>query len=142
MCLQEAYPCLQFDETGIRPDVALIGALARRRVADDEACDWLVRRHTELGGVSPLVWMDGGGSLEPLLSALPEPTRSPPGTPDDGTHEQVAAWIRRGSGGGPTRGADWWADYRERKGGPDPGPEVRVLLESLQRRNPDTAAHD
>jgi len=99
LCLEEAYPCLQFEDEGIRVDVAIIGMLARRRVTDDEVCDWLVRPNPALAGTAPLTWLEVIGSLEPLLMALPEPTRPLPGgaPDDDGTPEQVESWIRQGA---------------------------------------------
>ncbi len=135
LCLEAAYPCLQFDGEGVRVDVAMIGMLVKRRVTDDEVCDWLVRPNPALAGTAPLVWLDVIGSLEPLLIALPEPTRPHPGgtAADDGTSEQVESWIRRGahSQAPGRRGAPAWSDYRERSGGPDPGPAVRAAIDSL-----------
>lgn len=135
ICLEAAYPCLQFDEDGVRIDVAIISMLVRRRVTDDEVCDWLVRPNPTLAGTAPLTWLEVIGSLEPLLMALPEPTRQHPGgtAADDGTSEQIESWIRRGarSQAPGQRGASAWSDYRERSGGPDPGPAVRAAIDSL-----------
>jgi hypothetical protein len=138
VCLEEAYPALQFDDAGVRPDVAMVGVLARRRVGDDEVCDWLVRPNPRLGGTPPLRWMDSGGSMEPLLEALPEPTLPFPGSGRDDAGDEVAAWLRRdGMKGG--RGPEWWAEYRARGGGPDAGPAVRDLLDSLASRRSSVA---
>ena len=135
ICLEAAYPCLQFDGEGVRIDVAMIGMLVSRRVPDDEVCDWLVRPNPALGGTAPLTWLDVIGSLEPLLMAMPEPTRQHPGgaATDDGTSDQVESWIRRGarSQAPGQQGASAWSDYRERGGGPDPGPAVRAAIDSL-----------
>jgi hypothetical protein len=136
--LEEAYPAVQFDDAGVRPDVAMIGLLARRRVLDDEVCDWLVRPNPLLGGTSPLRWMDSGGSMEPLLGALPEPTRPEPGAARDDAGEEVATWLRRGGRETAGKGPDWWADYRTRGGGADTGPAVRDLLDSLESRRDET----
>jgi len=135
ICLEAAYPCLQFDGEGARIDVAMIGMLVSRRVTDDEVCDWLVRPNPALGGTAPLTWLDVIGSLEPLLMAMPEPTRQHPGgaATGDGISDQVESWIRRGARSqAPGRqGASAWSDYRERSGGPDPGPAVRAAIDSL-----------
>jgi len=134
ICLEEAYPSMQFDGTGVRPDLAMIGVLARRRVDDDEVCDWLVRPNPLLGGTAPLRWMDTGGSMEPLLDALPEPTRPFPGSRPDDHSEEVATWLRRDGGSAAGRGPEWWAEYRSRGGSADAGPAVRDLLDSLASR--------
>jgi len=135
ICLEAAYPCLQFDGEGVRIDVAMIGMLVSRRVPDDEVCDWLVRPNPALGGTAPLTWLDVIGSLEPLLMAMPEPTRKHPGgtAADDGTSDQVESWIRWGahSQAPDQQGASAWSDYRERGGGPDTGPAVRAAIDSL-----------
>lgn len=134
LCYDAAYPCLQFDEAGVRLDVAVIGLLARRRVPDDLVCDWLVRPNPRLGGASPLTWLDNVGSVQPVLEALPEPTRPLPGRlhPDDAAGEQVASWVRRAEGSDPLGRAPW-SELRERGGGADAGPDVRSLIESLRK---------
>jgi len=145
LCLEAAYPCLQFEEEGIRMEVAIIGMLAKRRVTDDEVCDWLVRPNPALGGSAPLTWLEVIGSLEPLLMALPQPTRPlPGGAPDEGTREQIESWIRQGarSPASGRRGASAWSDYRERSGGPDPGPAVRALIDSLVTERRPTPPED
>ncbi|MCB2223802.1 MAG: hypothetical protein KQH83_06460 [Actinobacteria bacterium] len=136
LCYDAAYPALQFDEDGVRLDVAVVGMLARRRVATDEVCDWLVRPSARLGGTPPLVWLDTIGSVQPVLEALPPPTGPAPGgvSMDDGAPEQVAAWIRRSEGSGG-RGPVSWAEVRDRGVGAEAGPQVRDLVDSLRRRD-------
>jgi hypothetical protein len=135
LCAEAAFPQLQFDDEGVRLDVAVAGMLARRRVADDVVCDWLVRANPALGGATPLAWMDLIGSLEPVLRALPEPTGPLPSRAPaaDSSTDKVASWVRRHEGAAGRRPS--WADIRSRGGGGDAGPEVRDLIESLQRRD-------
>jgi len=85
--------------------------LARRRVADDVV-----------------------GSLEPVLRALPEPTGPLPSGAaiEDSSTNQVASWVRQHEGSGARRPS--WAEIRSRGGGVDAGPEMRDLIDSLQRR--------
>ncbi len=130
LCYDAAYPVLQFDEHGVRLDVAVVGMLALRRVPDDEVCDWLVRANPALGGASPLRWMDAGASLQAVLEALPEPTGPLPGRgPEDAHH--LAGWVRRQEEDG--RGPVPWDLIRERGAGADAAPEIRALIESLRR---------
>jgi hypothetical protein len=136
LCYDAAYPAFQFDEAGVRLDVAVAGMLARRRVPTDEVCDWMVRPNPGLGGTPPLVWLDTFGSLQPVLEVLPPPSGTLPGgiAFDDGAHDQVAAWIRRQEGSGGRRSFSW-SEVRDRGVGAEAGPHVRDLVESLRRRS-------
>ncbi|MCJ7725807.1 MAG: hypothetical protein MUP76_05395 [Acidimicrobiia bacterium] len=135
LCFDAAYPCLQFDQEGVRLDVAVVGLLAGRRVPDDEVCDWLVRPNPTLSGVAPLTWLDLIGSIRPVLSALPEPSGPFPGHPgaDDGAPEQVLSWVQRQEDSGPGRALDWEA-IQARGAGADAPPDLRDLIDSLRRR--------
>ena len=133
LCYDAAFPCLQFDDDGVRLDVAVVAMLARRRVPDDVVCDWLVRMNPALGGTTPLLWLDTIGSIQPVLEALPEPIGRLPGRPpDEDTGHHVAGWVRRQEeAGGRKRIA--WGEIRERGAGADAHPHVRDLVESLRR---------
>ena len=135
LCFDAAYPCLQFDEEGVRLDIAVVGLLARRRVPVDEVCDWLVRPAPGLGGTAPLMWLDVIGSVQPVLEALPEPVGPLPGhlKPDSGTSDQVASWVRHQEDSGGRRPIDW-KQIRSGGGGPEASPDVRDLIESLRSR--------
>jgi len=135
LCFEAAYPLLQFDEEGARLDVGIVGYLARRRVPDDEVCDWLVRANPALGGAAPLTWLDVFGSVQPVLEALPEPVGPGPGAlgPDDAISHQVASWVRSREGTTGRR-ALRWDEIRKRGGGPDAAPDVRELIDSLRNR--------
>jgi hypothetical protein len=140
LAYEEAYPSFQFDENGLRVDVAVTGLLLRRRTADDAACDWFFRGNAAVSGTTPLAWLDGGGSIDRLLGGLPEPTRPLPGRPpaDDGVADQVEAWIRQSERSrrriaGAGRGEDRWQAFRERGEAPEATPAVRDLIRMLLR---------
>jgi hypothetical protein len=90
-----AYPAFQVADDRLRTDVCFMGLLLRRRVDDIAACDWWVRPVPDLGSVSPLVHLDAGRRIQPLIEALPEPTVDVPArssTPDlDRARE---TWLR------------------------------------------------
>lgn len=137
---EEAYPAFQFDEQGIRVDVAVTGLLIRRRVPDDLACDWFFRPNPAASGASPLAWLDNGGTLDRLLEGLPTPARPLPGAPraDDGIADQVEAWIRqsersRARVAGAGRAEDRWRAFRERSEGAEATPAVKELIRALIR---------
>lgn len=137
---EEAYPVFQFQPSGLRVDVAVTGLLIRRRVSDDRACDWFFRPNPAVGGTTPLLWLDKGGSLDRLLVGLPEPTRPLPGRApaDDGLADQVEAWIRQSERSrigiaGAGRGDDPWVAFRERSQGAEAAPAVKELIRTLLR---------
>jgi hypothetical protein len=134
LCYDAAFPCLQFDAEGVRLDVAVVGMLARRRVPDDEVCDWLVRSNPKLGGTAPLQWLDAIRSVQPVLEALPEPSGPLPGRrlAGDEAGERVAGWVRRQEEAHGRRPIEW-NEVRERGGGADADPHIRELIESLRR---------
>ena len=133
LCYDAAFPCLQFDDEGVRLDVAVVAMLARRRVPDDVVCDWLVRSNPALGGAAPLTWLDVIGSVQPVLEALPDPTGPLPGRmPDDEAGHHVAGWVRRQEEAEGRRPVAW-DEIRERGAGADAHPHVRALIESLRR---------
>jgi hypothetical protein len=135
LCYDAAYPCLQFDDHGVRLDIAVIGMLARRRVPADEVCNWLVRPNPDLGGASPLTWLDLVGSVMPVLEVLPAPWGPFPGMPrpDDGATDQVASWVRRQEDSGGRQPIEW-DEVQARGGGGDASQEVRDLIDSLRTR--------
>lgn len=93
--VEEAYPAFQFDDGGLRRDVAFVVLLLKRRVTDAEACDWMLRTHPLLGHVTPSGWLGSGGAIKPVIEAFPEPSRPIPG---HDRHLDVASlraqWLR------------------------------------------------
>lgn len=65
--LPEAYFEFQFDETGVRADLASIVQAMKEKFTDIEIGDWLVRRHRLLDGFSPLGYLNAGGDEERVL---------------------------------------------------------------------------
>lgn len=68
---QEAYFAFQFDEHGIRPDIARVVHVARAELAELEVADWLVRPNSGLNGSSPLTYLNGHGSVEHVVEVIP-----------------------------------------------------------------------
>jgi len=64
---QEAYFAFQFDDHGIRPDVAHVVRVMRTRADELTVADWLVRSNPALAGTSPLSYIRAGGSLDRVL---------------------------------------------------------------------------
>lgn len=64
---QEVYFEFQFDDHGIRPDIAHVVRVMRTHADELTIADWLVRANPELAGVSPLSYLNGHGSIERVL---------------------------------------------------------------------------
>lgn len=75
LSLEPVYPAFMASPSGLRPDIAFVSLLARRRMIDRDRCDWLVRAHSHLGGVAPLAWLRAGLPLEEVVESLPQPPR-------------------------------------------------------------------
>jgi len=73
--LPEVYFEFQFDDDGIRLDLAKIVQEMKEKFTDIEIGDWLVRRNRLLDGFSPLGYLNAGGDGERVLevSALAGP---------------------------------------------------------------------
>jgi hypothetical protein len=71
ICVGPAYPSWMFGPGGVIPELAFLTWLLRRRMADLDACDWLVRPNCRLDGASPIEWIRLNGSLETAVAALP-----------------------------------------------------------------------
>ncbi len=71
ICVGPAYPSWMFGAVGVIPEVALLAWLLKRRMADLDACDWLVRANPLLDGASPVDWLHDGRSLEAAIAAIP-----------------------------------------------------------------------
>ena len=72
--LQETYFAFQFDEHGIRSDLARVVHAARADLGELEVADWLVRPSPDLNGTSPLTYLNGSGSVDQVLQAIPRHT--------------------------------------------------------------------
>jgi hypothetical protein len=70
LSLEPAYPAFQLDGDVVRSDVVWLATLLKRRMSDIEACDWLVRHHRALGGLTPLSWLDHGLPIEEAVQAI------------------------------------------------------------------------
>jgi hypothetical protein len=80
LSVEEVYPAFQLDEARtIRREVEFLARLLKRRVADDEACDWLTRPNRGIGYRTPIEWLVEDGDVDRVLRSLPSPTRSIPG---------------------------------------------------------------
>jgi hypothetical protein len=55
--LEEVYFAFQFDDHGVRGDLAWVVQGLKRRFPDDAIADWLARPNTELSTLSPLEWL-------------------------------------------------------------------------------------
>ena len=75
--LQETYFAFQFDRHGIRSDLAHVVHAARADLDELEVADWLVRPNAELNGTSPLNYLNGSGSLDRVLQAIPRLAAGP-----------------------------------------------------------------
>lgn len=92
--VEEAYPTFQFEADGLRREVAFVVLLLKRRITDEESCDWLLRTNPRLGHRTPSEWLRTG-AIEPVIEALPRPTRPMPGpAPDIDLAEVRSAWLR------------------------------------------------
>jgi hypothetical protein len=68
--LEEVYFEFQFDESGVRPDIASV-VLRLRRVFDDLAiAEWLARPNDVLAGTTPLRQLATRGSATRLAEAV------------------------------------------------------------------------
>lgn len=91
--LPEVYFAFQFDEDGVRPDLAVVVQRLKRDFSDLAIEDWLVRPHHSLGLASPLRALKRGWTVDQVLAAAerdgPHPhspvTAEPPGTKVPGT---------------------------------------------------------
>ena len=64
--LEEVYFAFQFDESGVRPELARLVQRLRRDHEDIDVCHWLVEPHEGLGLATPLEWLSASGSEETL----------------------------------------------------------------------------
>lgn len=119
LALEPAYPEFQLDGDGLRLDVAFVALLLKRRLRDVEACDWLVRPIEALQGLSPLKWLEDGGSLRSVVETLPEPTRPMP----DAAPRADLSDVRRA-----------WLDFRSK----DAAPGWTISWERIARRTRQT----
>ena len=55
--LEEVYFAFQFDDHGVRRDLAWVVQGLKRRFTDEAIADWLARPNAELGLMSPLDWL-------------------------------------------------------------------------------------
>ena len=79
LSVEEVYPSLQFDESGVRREVGFLARLLKRRVTDVEACDWLLRPRRRLDNRSPIAWLAADGDVDRVVRSLPAPSRPVPG---------------------------------------------------------------
>ena len=77
--VQEAYPSFQFEDGGVRHEVAFLAPLLKRRVTDAEACDWLMRPRRSIDNRTPMEWLRADGDVDRVVRALPPPSRPAPG---------------------------------------------------------------
>lgn len=67
---QEVYPAFQFDHHHVRADVAdIVELLLRNDVTGAVISNWLVHANPDLGGETPLRWLDRGQSEEEVLDS-------------------------------------------------------------------------
>ncbi|MGD2052248.1 MAG: hypothetical protein PVI35_07215 [Acidimicrobiia bacterium] len=62
--LEEVYCAFQFDEHGVRDDIASVVEILARRLDPAAVADWIVRPNPDLATLSPLNWLNGGRSPE------------------------------------------------------------------------------
>ena len=67
--LEEVYFEFQFDEFGVRRDLASVVQLLRRSFDDLTIAEWLARPNEELGGATPLRRVVTGGNTVQLVRA-------------------------------------------------------------------------
>ncbi|MBT8203389.1 MAG: hypothetical protein HKN74_13695 [Acidimicrobiia bacterium] len=85
--LPEVYFAFQFDESGVRSDVAAVVKRLKPDFSDLAIEDWLVRPHRSLGLISPLRALNRGSSVDQVLAAAerdgphPHAAGKPPGAP-------------------------------------------------------------
>ena len=73
---EEVYPAFQFDHHHVREDIAgIVALLLRNDVTGAVISDWLVHPNPDLGGKTPLVWLDRG---QPEKTVLDSARRSVP----------------------------------------------------------------
>jgi hypothetical protein len=67
---EEVYPAYQFEHHHVRQDVAdIVALLLRNDVTGAVISDWIVRPNPDLGGKTPLIWLDSGQPEERVLDA-------------------------------------------------------------------------
>lgn len=65
---EEVYPA--FDHHHVREDIAeIVALLLRNDVTGAVISDWLVHAHPDLGGQTPLGWLDRGQPERPVLDS-------------------------------------------------------------------------
>jgi hypothetical protein len=62
--LEEVYCSFQFNEHGVREDIASVVEILARRLDPGAVADWMVRPNPDLATLSPLNWLNGGRSPE------------------------------------------------------------------------------
>ncbi len=65
--LEEVYCAFQFNEHGVREDVAAVVEVLEAHLDAATIADWIVRPNPGLATLSPLSWLDGGRSLDTAL---------------------------------------------------------------------------
>jgi hypothetical protein len=68
--VEEVYFAFQFDDAGIRSDIAEVAKRLERHLDPCHSADWLARAHSELGGKAPLDWIHSGGRLDMVLGLV------------------------------------------------------------------------
>jgi len=67
--LPEVYFAFQFDEHGVLPGLGSVVQSLKGKYTDIGIGDWLVRPNLSLGHSTPLRFLNGGGSVEQVISA-------------------------------------------------------------------------
>lgn len=78
LALEEVYPAFQFHDGHVRSDVAEVAEHLLGSVDQWTACGWFASPRSDLGGRTPLQWLDEGGRIDPLLSGVRRRTRRAP----------------------------------------------------------------
>lgn len=67
---EEVYPAFQFEHHHVREEIAdIVALLLRSDVTGAVIADWLVEPHPDLGGKTPLTWLDRGLREKDVLEA-------------------------------------------------------------------------
>lgn len=81
--LQEVYFAFQFDQSGIRPELARVVQSLKLEYDDIDICHWLVQPQESLGLATPLDWIASGRSPQAVTGCAarsgPAVLDAPPG---------------------------------------------------------------
>ncbi len=69
-CYQEVYAGFQFDSEGLREDLAAVVEAFGPRRDPWAVCDWITRPNLQLGGRTPLAFLDEDGRLPRVVAAV------------------------------------------------------------------------